>query len=465
MVPDLKTPILPKTRGGAAAVERSQGQCLTKPRLPHVAVLIESSRTYGRGILRGVARYAREHGPWSFFFVERDLHAGVPKLLETWRGDGIIARIENRRMAVHLSALGCPVVDVLGQIPFPGIPTVDTDPAAVAARAGEYFVQAGFQHFAFVGYRGVHFSDRRCEAFVHWLAQHGHQAAVQPCAAAAHRAANDIQSIERAGIAAEPALVHWLRRQARPLAVLTCNDICAQQVLNACREQGLSVPEEIAVMGVDNDDVLCELCDPPLTSIEPDTERLGREAAALLDRLMHGRSAGAHAVLLPPARLVERASVNTIGVQDPILNSALRFIRDHVGEGIAVKDVTAHLKRSRSDLEMRFRRDLHRTVRGEILRRRLARVRALLEETDLGLAAVSARSGFASATHLCRLFQQQFGQTPINFRRDHQITRAALSTCGGQKSNFLSAKVKSCCSEGESPAGLAESRRNLERKN
>ncbi len=321
-----------------ARPERSVGA----PKLPRVALLVESSRTYGRGILRGVARYAHVHGPWSFFVVERDLHGGIPDMLMSWRGDGIIARIENRRMAARLLKLGCPVVDVLGQTSLPGIASFDTDAAAVASLALGFFLKAGFGHFAFIGYSGIPFSDRRQAAFGRLVQKQGRTVRFLPHPQTGGRARH-IQAVEQAGIAAERSIARWLSRQPHPLAVLACNDVCAQQVLNACREHGLRVPEQIAVMGVDNDDVLCNICDPPLTSIEPDTERLGYEAAARLHRMMAGREPGRMTTLVPPLRLVERASTDTIAIADAITVAALRYIREHVQEGIAVKDVAAHL--------------------------------------------------------------------------------------------------------------------------
>jgi LacI family transcriptional regulator len=378
-------------------------------------LLIESSRTYGRGILRGIARYAHVQGPWSFLSLERELHSGIPSVLEHWKPDGIIARIEDRLMGRRLLRLGCPVVDVLGQMRIDGIPSLDTDAKAVARLAAEFFRRAGFQHFAFVGYPGIPFSDRRAAALREILVERG-QILHEGRTLLPEQAGGSIQEVERAGITAERRIVQWLRRQPHPLAVLACNDVCAQQVLNACREFGLRVPEQIAVMGVDNDDVLCNLCDPSLSSIEPDTERLGEEAAAALERLMSGEKPVPSLRLIAPVRLVERASTDTVAIEDPITVAALRYIRDHVGEGIAVKDVLTHLGRSRSDLEKRFRQHLQTSVRSEILRRRMDRVCRLLQETDAGLDKVASLAGFATAAHLCRLFQQRFGQTPTAFR-------------------------------------------------
>jgi LacI family transcriptional regulator, galactose operon repressor len=395
--------------------------------LPRVALLIESSRNYGRGILRGIARYAHLRGPWSCFAEERELHSGIPDWLKRWKGNGIIARIEDRRMVRTLLALHHPVVDVLGNARFDGIPSFDTDARTVGKLAADFFLSAGFQHFAFCGYKRIPFSERREAAFTACLAKKGKKVLVYspplPRDSRSH-----IQAIERYGLGMEKSIAIWLKRQPRPLALFACNDVRAQQVLNACREHGIKVPEEVAVMGVDNDDVLCSLCDPPLSSIEPDTERLGYEAAALLDRLMRGSRARIELIQIPPLRVVERASTDAIAVEDPVTVQAIRFIRDHVDQGIAVKDVLNHVNRSRTDLEQRFRRWLKCSIRAEIIRRRMDRVCQLLQQTDLSLDEITARTGFSTAAHLCRLFRRRQEQTPGQFR--HSLKHNLSSPSG-----------------------------------
>lgn len=389
---------------------------LHKDKIPRVALLIETSRNYGRGILQGVARYAQAHGPWSFFIEERELHSGIPDWLKRWRGDGIIARIEDKRMAQMLLQLGCPVVDLLCSTPSERIPGFTTDSNEVARLAAQFFRNAGFRHFAFCGFPGLAFSDSREEAFTAQLAVQGQKLRVLPALGDISRRAH-IQAEERRGLDTEGAIAAWLRKQPHPLAVLACNDTRAQQVLNACREHGIRVPEEVAVMGVDNDNVLCSLCDPPLTSIDPGTERIGEEAAALLAQMMKGAAVPAGIRQVPPAGIVERASTDVVAMEDPIMVKAVRFIRDHFGKGIAVKDVLAEVGRSRSDLEQRFRRCLGRSVCGEIMRCRLARAARLIAETDLSLIDIAARAGFATSPHFCRVFRRQFGCTPGEHRQ------------------------------------------------
>jgi LacI family transcriptional regulator len=386
-----------------------------RAKLPRVALLIETSRTYGRGILRGIAHYAHVHGPWSFFTEERELHSGIPNRLRSWNVDGIIARIEGKRMAGLLARCGCPVVDVLGNARFKGVPGFDTEHLAVAKLAADFFLNAGFRHFAFCGYPGIPFSDRRADAFRNYLAVHRHTVSLPPVQGLFTSPAH-IQATERGGLDREKTLAAWLRKQPRPLALFACNDICAQQVLNTCRGQDLKVPEEVAVMGVDNDDVLCNLCEPPLTSIEPDTERLGYEAAALLDQMMRGKKPKMEMTQIPPVRVVERASTDVVAIGDPITVQAVRFIRDHVDDGISAKDVLANVGRSRTDLEQRFRHWLKCSIRTEILRLRMNRVKNLLQQTDLTLDEIAARAGLATAAHLCRLFRLQFRATPTQYR-------------------------------------------------
>jgi LacI family transcriptional regulator len=381
-----------------------------------VALLIESSRIYGRGVLRGIAKYAHVHEQWSFFTEERELHSGVPGWLKNWKGHGIIARIEDRKMATALAKTGLPIVDVLGNARFPNISTFDTDAKAVAKLAADFFLKAGFQHFGFCGYQKIPFSERREAAYSAYLAEKGKKALTfaLPLPKGLH---SHIQAIERRGLSMELAIAKWLKDKPRPLALFACNDVLAQQVLNACRESDIKVPEEVAIMGVDNDDVLCSLCEPALTSIEPNVEQLGYQAAGLLNQMMRGKRSTNELTLIPPVRIVERASTDIVAIDDSIIVQAVRFIRDHVGSGIAVKDVLSHVNRSRTDIEKRFLHWMGCSVHSEILRLRMERVRELLRLTDLNLEQIAARTGFATSAHLCRLFQRNFRQTPTDYRK------------------------------------------------
>jgi len=257
-----------------------------------------------------------------------------------------------------------------------------------------------------------------------YLATHGYRA--HPFSPPRHsltpgkRGANPpltlLQAVEQRGLENEKAIAAWLLKLPHPLALVACNDICGQQVLNACREHGVNVPGEVAVMGVDDDEVLCTISEPPLSSIKPDAPRLGAEAAALLDAMMKGKRVNPGLVQIPPLWIVERASTDVVAIEDPVTVQALRFIRGHVNEGVNVKDVLRHLGCSRTDLGIRFRHWLKTSVRTEIVRLRLERACSLLRQTNLSLAQIARQSGFRDAPSFCRLFRKRLRQTPTQYR-------------------------------------------------
>jgi LacI family transcriptional regulator len=385
-----------------------------RPRLPRVALLIESSRAYGRGLLLGIARFVRERGPWSIYSEERALQGGLPAWLRGWEGDGIIARIEDARMARALARLGLPCVDLRGLLPDLPMPCLDTDPRQVAHLAFQHLRERGFRQLAFCGFPGASYSDERGACFREFAASAGLPCAVYSPPAAARRATT--AEYERDGLAGEEDVARWLADLPQPVGVMACNDVRGQQVLNACRERGLAVPEQVAVVGVDNDEVLCELADPPLTSVEPDTRRIGFEAAALLARLMRGSSLAPGKVWLAPRGIVTRRSTDFLAVDDPGVVAAAQFIRAHACEGIRVADVVQGVPFSRRNLELRFARWLGRSLKEEILHVRIQRAKSLLAETDLKLSAIAEESGFRHAEYLVVMFKARVGVTPAAWR-------------------------------------------------
>jgi LacI family transcriptional regulator len=400
-----------------------------------IAVLIEAARAYGRGMCRGVAQYAREHGPWSFFFSGQSVQHKLPAWLKDWRGDGILARLEDKAAAERLLSLHLPVVDLLGKFQFPGVPFFATDQEAVARLATEFFRAAGFRHFAFCGYAGLFFSDKRGKAFEAFLKEHALPCFVYPPPRQAPGMRNTANS-EMRGLRYEAAIAGWLKKLPRPIAVLACNDIRAQQVLAACLDHGIACPEEVAIMGVDNDDVVCDLAAPTLTSIEPDVQRIGYAGAACLEQLIRGQSSKRQALahFIAPRGIVERQSTDVIAVDDPMVVKALRLIRSEAGRGIDVKAVLRQIGLSRSTLDQRFAQQVGRSVKAEIQRTRLQLVENLLRDTNLPLEDITARAGFRTASHLINLFRCVKGATPGQFRAAHRVSASEnIATRPGQR--------------------------------
>jgi LacI family transcriptional regulator len=384
-------------------------------RVPHVAVLIETSRAYGRGLLEGVAQYNRQFGFWSTYFEPHGLNDAPPKWLSSWKGDGILVRINDRRMARAILATGLPAVDLRGRVPRLGLPFIGVDNFQVARLAFEHLWDRGFRHFGFCGLaRGEYFPmDRRREFF-----QQRAERADCPCLtfeARDGRRRTAIWEEEQDQIAA------WIVKLPRPLGVMACNDDRGHQVLDACRRAGVLVPDEVAVVSVDNDAILCNMAEPPLTSIDVNAEQIGYEAAALLDRLMRrGARAQTPSVEIHPRGVVARQSSDVLAVTDREVAAAVRYIRENACAGLSVEGVLRQVGLSRSVLDLRFKTALGRTPKAEILRVQLERARQLLSESRLPLDDVAARCGFSSAKYLGDVFFRELGVRPGTYRQRFQ---------------------------------------------
>lgn len=370
-----------------------------------VALLIETSNAYARGLLQGVVHYIREHQPWSFHLMEQGRGDDPPAWLAAWKGDGIIARIETPRIAQAVVRAGLPAVDVSAARLVPALPWVETDDEQIARLAAEHLLERGFKQFAFCGDARFKWSAWREEHFCrHVAAAGGTVARYRPTHSDADLAAQ-ARDLRR-----------WVAELPKPVGVMACYDIRGQQVLDACRSAGLAVPAEVAVIGVDNDTLLCDLASPPLSSVIPNAHRTGYEAAALLDRLMQGQRVPAQPLLIAPLGVAPRQSTDVLAVDDRDVARAVQFIRDHACEGINVADLLRAVPLSRRVLELRFQRLLGHTPREEILRVRLARVKQLLGETDLPLYLIAERTGFEHIEYLSVVFKRETGATPSAFR-------------------------------------------------
>lgn len=379
------------------------------PRPRSVALLIETSNAYSRGLLDGVIAWMKLHRHWSVYLPEQERGASPPDWLKRWRGDGIIARIETRRTADAIRRTRLPVVDVSAGRHLPEVPWVETDDKAIASLAADHLTSRGFRHLAFCGDPGFNWSVWRESGFRSAAERAGAQYHVHQCIPLTSPGYSWNRDRSR--------MVTWLNHLPRPAGILACYDIKAQQVLSLCRETGIRVPEELAVIGVDNDRRLCELSDPPLSSVIPNTHRAGFEAAALLDRLMAGRSVSRSPILIPPLGIETRQSTDVLAIGDPQIAEAARYIRDHACRGIAVRDVLRHVPLSRRVLESRFQEAIGRTPHAEILRLRIDRAKELLATTDQSLASIAVATGFRHAEYFSVAFRRTTGLTPRTWRR------------------------------------------------
>ena len=395
-----------------------------RPRRRQVALLIDSSRAYGRGLLLGIAKFLREHRGWTLQTEERRWTDATPAWLRDWKGDGIIAWVEGAKLAGMIRRLGVPAVDVRGSSTNSGLPLIDTENQAVAHLAAEHLLQRGFRHYAFCGFVGANYSDKRSHWFQEYLARKGFSCAVYDPPATS-RDAQTIE-LEKRGLLFQDHLAAWLKSLPKPVGIMACNDIRGQQVMNACHKVDLIVPEEVAIIGVDNDELLCELSNPPLTSVMPDTLRIGYEAAALLERMMTGGKPPAEPILIPPLEIKLRRSTDVLAMNDRQLVAGAHFLREHLFEPITVNDIARAAGMSRRVFERRFTARVGRAPKAEVLRLRLERVKDLLAETDWTLGQIAERTGFKYSEYLHTIYSQKPGFTPGKSRKERAHAPGAV---------------------------------------
>ena len=375
-------------------------------KIPKVVLLIESSRAFGRELQSGIARYARLHGPWSFYRQPRGLTSTIPQI-KNGQADGIITR--NTPLSADIIKLKIPVITVLHYSDRnPAIPAVLTDSENIAKLAAEHLLNRGFQNFGYCGFKNLFWSDERAMFFNTFIEQSGNKVSFfkQP------RSDGDKSwAIEITGIS------KWLKNLPKPVGVMACNDDKGQQVLEACKLEGYKVPEEVAVIGVDNDTLICELADPPLSSVALGVESAGYRAAELLAKLMKGQTDNIQDIVVRPSHVVKRQSTDIMAINDTHLVKALAYIRTNSSRKINVEDVVDQTAISRRSLENRFQKYLGRSIQQEIRRIRIDLITKLLVETDMSISEITSTLDFADIDHISRYFRKGKGMGLREFRK------------------------------------------------
>ena len=352
------------------------------------------------------------------------------RLLRSWKGDGIIFRSTSRAMVGAIRRKCVPAVDTNSAVVGHGFPLVYADENRIAQCAVTHFLERQFQHFAFCLVEESRWVQWRREAYLRELARLGLQAHVNAVE----------KSAELSWDQQHRRLMAWVADLPKPIGVLAANDVCGMRLIAACRTAGLRIPEQVAVLGVDNDEVLCRLTSPPLSSIDLDTPTIGYRAASLLNDLMCGAVAPSEPIWIPARGVVTRQSTDTLAIEDADLAQAMAFIRERACEGIDVDDVVQNVCISRATLERKFAACLQTTPRQAILRLQMERVKCLLAETNYPLEQIAQWTGYKTQSHLSVAFKRETGLTPGEYRKE--------LCCGG------------CAKQGRPEAAVGERRAN-----
>jgi LacI family transcriptional regulator len=377
-----------------------------------VALLVETSNRYGRDLLYGVRDWMHGGEKWTVRLTERSRLAPLPAWIKDWNGDGILARVDSNEIAAQLRRTRLPVVNVSAERFGSEFPRVSIDNAAVARLAYEHLFNKGLRTFAYIG-------DAR---FI-WSTERGAEFNARACGAGyeCFHFRLKSRSAPPPGTDAEAkSILRWIDSLPKPVGIFACYDGRGQQVLEACQSLGVKVPDEVAVIGVDNDELLCELCSPPLTSVLPNARVTGYEAAQMLSRMMRGEAPGCRTRYVEPVRVIERQSTDAIAVPDAKIAAAVRFIHEHACDRIQVGDVLREVPMSRTLFEQRFKAILGHTPHRHILDRKLERARSLLVETELPMTIVAELAGFETASYLSTVFRREYALSPYAYRKQRR---------------------------------------------
>lgn len=388
---------------------------LTKQRV--IGVLVESSTSWGRDIIRGIRRYAQEGNDWVFYMQPWGIYDRL-RLPRKWKGDGIIARINHDALLKDILRSGCPAVNV-STIPVQKegrVVTCTVNERSIAKLAAEHFLERGFRHFAHCSYSVArpHYEDLLWRSFAETLQSAGFQAEL-------YRPHVDTR-VSSEWEVEERKLGKWLQQQPKPLAVLAFNCVEARKIAVTCRRFNIHVPEEIAILAADHDDLICETATPPISSVDPRARQVGYHAARVLDAMLNDEPIETPH-LVEPAGISVRQSTDSMAVDDPELAMALSYIRKNATKPINISSVLKEVPIGRRSLEQACMSLLGRSPAAEIRRLRLKKATQLLEETDLSIEQIARSSGFESPDILLRNFRRSFKLTPSTYRRQAQHKR------------------------------------------
>jgi LacI family transcriptional regulator len=388
------------------------------PKQRQVAVIVDTQKAYHRKIIRGIGAFVHEVGNWSLYIEEEPLDK-LPDL-DHWEGDGIILSFWINRLSKAACKPKLPTVGIEGRGPFydPAwkVPSFGTDDIAIGRLGAKHLIERGFTRLAYCGYPvnpRQPWSEERAVGFREYAGEQGLSCDIH----------TGRHATVRKWINLQHELTVWLESLEKPVGLMAANDARARHVLEACRSIGLRVPEDVAVLGVDNDEVICELTAPPLSSIEHGAASMGYQAAALLEQLMSGKKIGKKEclTLVPPKEVVTRRSTDVLAIADADVAAAMAYIHENRCRPIRIADVVSAVGVSRSTLETKFKNVTGRTMHDEIRRLQIDCARNLLATTDLPIKQIALIAGFAHIHYMTTIFHQHTGWTPAEYRKRVRI--------------------------------------------
>ena len=381
-----------------------------------VLAIIESSTAFGRQAASGISRYVHERGHWSIYLEDRGMFEIPHVVLDGWDGDGIIARTADASLSRILKKCDCPIVELLGD-GKDMLAEVQPDEEKMIELCINHFLERGFKNLAFYSFGHSWWIDQRQKLFLEAAAQKRFISFCYIDKSPTRSVSHPVWKREY-----EELLIKWLKTLPFQTGIIAAWDEHAMRVLQGCQKIGRKVPEEIAVLGMDNDVHLCNFLTPQLSSLDRNIEQVGYEAAQLLDlKMNHKKNIPKLPIRIPPLHVVTRRSTDVTAIDDPDIAAALHYIREYAIQGIRVSDVVHEINLSKRTLIRQFQKILGRSPKEEITRICLNHAKYLLTHTSLPIYVVANRSGYRSVEYFVFTFRKHIGMSPLQFRRKHQI--------------------------------------------
>jgi len=384
-----------------------------------IILLSDLSEEYNKHILKGITRYSKDHGPWTFckmpaYYRETMGIDGILKWAQEWEADGIIGQFYNKGEVEKFTQANIPVIAQDFKERFSGIPNITGDYKETGRLAANYFLKKGFKNFAFYGFTNIVWSRERAEGFEERIQEAGF----------------NVHYYEHKGPGAPDlwyykpsAVAEWLKSLPQPIALMTCDDNQGQHIAEAAKHAGIRIPDEIAILGVDNDEMICELSDTPLSSIELDAEKGGYEAARVMQEMVENKTCKGPNIVVKPTQVVTRVSTDIFASQDKYIVSALKYIHGNLDKNLKVDQVLKEVPLSRRSLEKRFIMTTGYPVYEYIYNQRIERFTQKLLETDMTIFEIALDLGLSDSKNIARQFKQVKGLTPMEYRKKHMVMK------------------------------------------
>lgn len=376
-----------------------------------IILLLDFAEEYSKSLMKGINAYSKEFGPWVFcrmplFHRETVGIDGILKWALEWNADGIVGQLYNKDIEKIIQA-GIPVIAQDFKERFTEIPNITGGYHEAGQLGADYFLKKGFTNFAFYGFNDIVWSRERAEGFEERLKKRGHKVHYFE-----HKKARSTEL----WYYKPSSLSRWLKSLPKPIGLMTCDDNQGQHITEACRQLGIRIPEEVAVLGVDNDEMICDLSDPPLSSIALDAEKGGYDAAKLLDQMIKHGTSEFYDIVVKPVQVITRHSTDIYATNDDHIASSLKYIHQNVDKNLHVDEVVRQVPLSRRALEKRFLEITGYPIYKYIFNLRIEKFTQKLLDTEMSVFEIALDMGLTDSKNIARQFRQAKGCSPSVYR-------------------------------------------------